>query len=337
VTRSPRELTTRRGPVKLPAYIPVTTFGDTYPLDKLLTPFLPRLAQAVMVSYHYARQMTDAPRLPLFLDSGGFASISSDSRVVSANGLGLLEIAREHAAEITHPRDVLDLQERIADVAFTLDFPIPPGMNAVEATERLDLTVANAHWALANRRRRDLLLFACVQAWDASTARACARAYAGAAFDGFAIGGLVPRARDLRSILAIVEAVRGEIDDRPLHVFGLGKPEVVAALFKVGVSSVDSTAHIKLAADGRLWSDPNYRIDDPSLSDRLHLALCNLATAAATTLPLSTSSMVFSTAALAWRRKARGVHSTECFKVQGQILDSHERPRPPSGDDDAAC
>src|SRR5262249_46230539 len=152
------------------------------------------------------------------------------------------------------PREVLDLQELIADVAFTLDFPIPPGMNAVEAAKRLDLTVANAHWALANRRRRDLILFACVQAWDATSARACARAYSGTAFDGFAIGGLVPRSRDLETVLAIVEAVREEIGDRPLHVFGLGKPEIVAALFKAGVDSVDSTAHIKLAADGRLWS-----------------------------------------------------------------------------------
>src|SRR5262249_33062254 len=159
--------------------------------------------------------------------SGGFASLFSDAKLVGASGLGILEITREGRAETVHPRDVLDLQERVADVAFTLDFPISPGMETVAATARLDLTVANAHWALANRRRRDLLLFACVQAWDAASARACARAYAGAAFDGFAIGGLVPRARDLETVLAIVEVVREEIGERPLHVFGLGKPEVV--------------------------------------------------------------------------------------------------------------
>src|SRR5213592_3397571 len=87
MTHSQRVLTTRRGPVRLPAYIPVTTFGDTYPLDRLLTPYLPRLAQAVMVSFHYARQMEEPPRLPLFVDSGGFASLFSDARLVGANGL----------------------------------------------------------------------------------------------------------------------------------------------------------------------------------------------------------------------------------------------------------
>lgn len=289
-----RTLATRRGVVTLPAYVPVTTFGEKYPLDRLLRPYLPRLAQAVMVSYHYARQMDQAPRLPLFVDSGGFASLFVDSTVTSAGGLGLLEIRRDGQTESLHPRDVLDLQERIADVAFTLDFPIPPGMEAAEARRRQDLTVANAHWALANRRRRDLPLFACVQAWDVESARACARAYAGAGFDGAAIGGLVPRVRDLPAVLRIVETVRAEIGNQPLHVFGLGQPEVVAQLFAAGVDSVDSSAYVKLAAEGRLWGQPTLVDEAPSPTERLHLALCNLATATGVALPLSASRVVFS-------------------------------------------
>jgi helicase len=66
---------------------------------------------------------------------------------------------------------VLDLQERIADVAFTLDFPIPPGMDAKEAAKRQKLTIANAHWAIENRRRTDLRLYGVVQAWDAESAK----------------------------------------------------------------------------------------------------------------------------------------------------------------------
>jgi helicase len=72
---TPRELVTRRGVIRFPAYVPVTTFGDKYPLDKLVQPYLPRLAQAVMVSFHYARQMSEPLRLPLLVDSGGFASL----------------------------------------------------------------------------------------------------------------------------------------------------------------------------------------------------------------------------------------------------------------------
>jgi tRNA-guanine family transglycosylase len=298
-----RHLITRRGEIIYPTYIPVTTFGDKYPLDKMVQPYLPRLSQALMVSYHYAKQISDPPRLPLMIDSGGFASLFDNSRVVKSEKLGVLKIKREDQTETIHPSGVLKLQEQIADVAFTLDFPIPPGMNLREAEKRQKLTIENAHWALANRRRKDLPLFACVQAWDVVSARECAQAFADKAFDGIAIGGLVPRAHDLKLILTIVEAVRVEIGNLPLHVFGLGKPDIVEKLFKAGVDSVDSSSYIKLAADGRLWSNPDYQIVDASILDRLHLALCNLATATGTALPLTAKKMVFTTYALGLKSK----------------------------------
>ena len=299
---APRQLTTRRGTIPFPAYIPVTTFGDKYPLDNLVRPYLPRLAPAVMVSLHYARKMDTPPPIPLLIDSGGFAALFEGSNVVSSGDLGLLELSGEEGKELIHPKEVLELQEQLADVAFSLDFPIPPNTPKKEAHRRLDLTIANAHWALANRRRRDLCLYACIQAWDATSARTCARAYAQQPFDGVAIGGLVPRARDTELLLSIIEAVRQEIGDCPLHVFGLGKPQLTESLFKAGVDSVDSSSYVKLAADGRLWSDPEFRITDPSPTDRLHLALCNLATAASSPLPLSASHLAFSTYSLSGPR-----------------------------------
>jgi helicase len=295
---SGRTLQTRKGPIRLPAYFPVTTFGAKYPLDGLIRPYLPRLAPGVMVSHYYARLMEAPPRLPLLVDSGGFASLFEGARVVPEGRLGVLEVQREGRTERTHPLDVLDLQERVAEVAFTLDFPIPPGTDPDEARRRQAWTVANAHWALANRRRKDLPLFACVQGWDADSCRDCARAYAAAGFDGIALGGMVPRAHDVSAVLATVAAVRREAGELPLHVFGLGKPELLSRLFAAGADSVDSSAHVKLAAQGRLWGDPSFHLDDPSPTDRLHLALCNLAAAAGRALPLSAAGLVFSTASL---------------------------------------
>ena len=296
MTHDLRTIVTRRGEIHLPAYVPVTTFGDKYPLDNLVRPYLPRLAPAVMASYHYVRQMKGQELLlPLMVDSGGFISLFREARVVSSGELGAVEIWRGDTKEHIHPREVLDLQERVADVAFTLDFPIPLGMDGSEARRRVELTIENAHWALSNRRRRDLPLFASVQAWDESSAQECARAYADAGFDGVAIGGLVPRINDLDMVLGIVAAVRGEIGDLPLHVFGLGKPEVAGALYEAGVDSVDSSSYVQLAADGKLWGKPDYRIKDPSPTDRLHLALCNLAVATGTALPLSASPLAFTT------------------------------------------
>ena len=282
-----RILETPSGVIRFPAYIPVTTFGAKYPLDALIQPYLPRLSQAVMVSHHYARQMTKRPRLPLLIDSGGFAALFEGSVIHDTDGFGILEIGTGDAKESLHPKAVLEFQEQHADVAFTLDFPIPPDLPRAEALRRQRLTVGNAIWAFKNRRRREMRLYACIQAWDPQSAATCAAELAQYPFDGFAIGGLVPRAKDWDLIQSIVDAVQQEIGESPLHVFGLGKPETTARLFSMGVDSVDSSSYVKLAADGRLWSRPDYRLEDPATLDRLQLAITNLATATQTSLPIS--------------------------------------------------
>lgn len=293
----PAQLATARGPIAFPAYVPVITFGKKYPLDKLIAPYLQRLAPAVMVSAHYARQMTAAerPARPLLVDSGGYAALFAWSRVVEEGALGAVEIAAdrpEGTSERIDPQSVLEFQEGLADVAFTLDFPIPPALDRTEAERRQRLTIANALWAIANRRRRDMPLYACVQGWDAASYRACAQAYEHAGFDGVAIGGLVPRAQQPDEVLAIVDAVRAALPALPLHVFGLGRPELVATLYARGVQSVDSSSYVKLAADGRRWDAPDYVLTDASPAERMQLALCNLACATRATLPLSAARLV---------------------------------------------
>jgi hypothetical protein len=293
------QLQTRAGIIPFPAYIPVTTFGDRYPLDQLVRPYLSRLASAVMVSLHYARPLAEnpeqRPRLPVLVDSGGFASLFDDARISEENGLGVLERIGEEQTERLHPCDVLEFQEQHADVAFTLDFPIPPKLAESEGARRLELTVANAHWALANRRRRDLALYASVQGWDVESYRRCAAAFAGTGFDGIAIGGLIPRAKDRDLLFGIVDAVRAVVPGLPLHVFGIGQPNLVAELFEHGVQSVDSSAYVQLAAQGRAWGATGSGLLHASPSERLHLALHNLATACKSSLPLSARGVAFNT------------------------------------------
>lgn len=296
-TSPQRALITRRGRVPFPAYLPVTTFGGKYPLDALIRPYLPRLAPAAMVSYHYARQATpdELPWMPLFVDSGGFASLFERAKIRDEDGLGIIELRRDDAdPDRITPYEVLEFQEQFADAAFTLDFPIPPGTAPSEARHRQRLTIRNAHWALANRRRRDLPLYACAQGWDVDSVAACAREYVAAGFDGVAIGGLVPRASDRELVRAAVQAVREVVGDLPVHVFGLGRPMIVDLIFEAGADSVDSSAYVKLAADGRLWTSGG-ALTEPSPTDRLHLALCNLAIAGGRTLPLSASRLAFTT------------------------------------------
>jgi tRNA-guanine family transglycosylase len=273
-----KELVTKRGTIRFPAYIPVTTYGNKYPLDNLIRPYLPRLAQAMMVSWHYAQQIESEIPLPLLLDSGGFACLFEGAKVEKRGTVYVLNVPKsdnKSEFDTIHPREVLELQEKIADVAFTLDFLIPPDLPLRQAEARRRRTIENAIWALDNRRRADLKLFACIQAWDAKSAKQTAKEYAKAGFEGVAIGGLVPRARDTDFVHSVIDAVRTEIPDLPLHCFGLGNPEFVTHLFSMGVDSVDSSSYVKLAANGKLWSS-DQAANDPSPTLRMKLALANL-------------------------------------------------------------
>ncbi len=296
-TQRGRSLSTARGKIPFPAYLPVTTFGKKYPLDDLIRPYLPRLAAAVMVSYYYAQQMEpeQRPNLPMWVDSGGFAALFEGAKILKKRDVGLLEITNGDVVQSLHPKDILAFQEAHADVALTLDFPIPPSLGLKESQRRQRLTIANALWALANRRRQDLRLYACIQAWDVASAQACAEAYAGKGFDGVALGGLVPRAKDADLVLSMVRAVREVVGDLPIHVLGLGNPKLLTQIYEAGADSVDSSSYVQYAANGRLWSNPNLELKDPSPTDRLHLALCNLALATGRTLPLSAAQLTFAT------------------------------------------
>lgn len=243
-----RILKTRSGPLPLPAFLPVTTFGGRFALDELLRPYLGRLAPGLMVSYHYAKQMKRRPNGVLFIDSGGFASLFEGSEYVERDDYAVI---RTREGDEISPPEVLALQEKHADIGATVDFLIPPDCPPDEAERRQQLTERNALWALRHRNSADLKLFASIQAWDPDSATATMHRLADHPFDGFALGGMVPRIRRPEEIVAIVRAIRIVDRDRPLHVFGIGSVELIRTLFDEGVNSVDSSSYVRSAADGR--------------------------------------------------------------------------------------
>jgi helicase len=283
-------LDTRRGTIPFPAYIPVTTFGGAYPLDNLIRPYLPRLAKAIMVSYHYAQALEGAevdPGMPLLIDSGGFASLFQGARLEpQGHATDLVYQEADGTEKRLTVGEVLNFQEKHADVAFTLDFIIPPAMALEEAKARQAANIGNARWAIENKRSRTLKLYASVQGWDAASYAQAARELADLPFDGFALGGLVPRAQDEKSVLEIVQAVREAIPGRPIHAFGLGKPELVGKVFRAGAQSVDSSSYVKAAVDGISWAGLPVT-EAPAPVERLRLAIENLAFATRATLPLA--------------------------------------------------
>lgn len=283
--QTPNTLVTRRGSLDLPTFFPVTTFGQKYPLDRLIRPYLPRLSQGILVSHHYAahldEQSEDRPDIPLFIDSGGFALLFEGARVVKHGNV--FAIATQSGETIT-PGQVLERQMRHAEIGATLDFPIPPGCESQrERNRRFKATLTNADWALSNNRRADLMLYASLQCWDTGSAREAARHLAAAfhqdrRFSGIAIGGMVPRLRDPDYVRSIIETVRAEWSG-PIHVFGVGSPAMVRNCLEWGANSTDSSSFVKYAANGRHLNPRIPPIAEEQLTPlgRMQLALRNLA------------------------------------------------------------
>ena len=91
IDQKARTLKTRLGTIEFPTFLPVTTFGDKYPLDRLIRPYLPRLSQGILVSHHYAAHLDEHPEehpgIPIFIDSGGFALLFEGSKIEKHNNV----------------------------------------------------------------------------------------------------------------------------------------------------------------------------------------------------------------------------------------------------------
>lgn len=235
-----------------PAFLPVTTFGGRFPLDELVRPYLERLAPALMVSYHYAQKITRRQRSIVFIDSGGFASLFEGSAAVEEGSTA--SIVTKNGDRIT-PAGVLEFQERYADIGATVDFIVPPDLPLADAQRRQDLTIRNAIWALQARSSSTLRLFASVQAWDEASAVQTMRRLAPYPFDGFALGGMVPRMKRPAEIADIIRAIRSVDNKRPLHVFGIGSPALISQFIASGADSFDSSSYVRAAVDGKVLAE----------------------------------------------------------------------------------
>jgi helicase len=273
-----KSLETRKGTIRFPAFVPVSRLGTRGGLDARLGGAIDSVARAVIANHatcdHPKAKM---PAVPLMVTSGSSALLSYGAMASRRGDIG--EIHFPTRKDSLTPEAVLAAQEEYADVAFTFDFPIPFGLDPIEAFRRQDLTIACALWAARARKRKDLPLYACVQGWDRQSYCQCANAYRGREFDGLAIGGLSTRADNMANVLSIVSAVLEEADGKPVHVFNLGDPGIVAALFGEGVDSISSNSWMSMANEGRFWNNSLSRLEKPSQKDKELIALWNLSCA----------------------------------------------------------
>ncbi|WP_222913484.1 tRNA-guanine transglycosylase [Natrinema sp. SYSU A 869] len=218
---------------------------------------------------------------PVFIDSGGF-------KLMNSNTFG--KAPTEGGAEndwglYTNPASILGLQLDFgSDIIATLDYPIPPKLNEEEKFERMERSIESAVDCLRivedpslltdgqndNKRARQHLerrkaegdepgVFIALHGHDYETINWYVGNFleqvddAGLehAFEGFAIGSLVPLRSSIDVLVDIVQGAKDAIptsraDEVGVHVFGVGGKQV-SLLALLGVDSFDCSSHMQTA------------------------------------------------------------------------------------------
>ncbi|HQJ87966.1 MAG TPA: tRNA-guanine transglycosylase [Methanoregulaceae archaeon] len=261
-------LITAHGDFETPLFFPVNDFGDhghgSGP--KYITE-IPDL-RSMLVNVHLLRQSGMVDQLSLrglhdffgvngvfMVDSGGFQ-------------------AHTDLPRLKH-NEILHFQEAIgADIAIPLDTPVFP-VDSIAGQQHMvsmQVTIRNALWALENREREEMLVYAPLHG-NSSQVMVNMLDYLQRKgdFDGFAIGGLVPKRSDLFAMVDLIVAVRRRLKEKPLHVLGIGGPALIPLLVYLGVDTFDSSSYIRAGAN-RVYFLPDHgsvSLLDLDLADRL--------------------------------------------------------------------
>jgi len=176
------------------------------------------------------RQEMDVPdETIVFADSGGFDFSSEEVD--------------------TTPAKTLEAQQQLgADIYGTVDIPLSRENRAAENQRRVNQSIEYALEA-SDQHPGDAVLFASVHGYDPETVRnSIAHLEKHGAFDGYALGSMVPIRTDYKKVTKLILAAR-TATDKHLHVYGLGGLVYQPLLLYLGVDSFDSSAFIRSAGN----------------------------------------------------------------------------------------
>ncbi|WP_161569331.1 tRNA-guanine transglycosylase [Halapricum salinum] len=204
---------------------------------------------------------------PLFIDSGGFKLMNSTKFGQTPDEGG----SANDWDIYTNPESILDLQiDYGADIIATLDFPIPQNLNKQETTERMEKSIDNAVETLQLLDERELeetpSMYVAIHGhnyedvnWYVSQFLDRADELA-EAFEGFALGSLVPLSSSPDTLVDIVQGARDAIpedryDEIAFHVFGISG-RLCPLLSLLGVDTFDSRSY-QYAARNKKFIHPD--------------------------------------------------------------------------------
>jgi len=261
-------LTTARGVIDTPVFMPVGTQGSVKALD-------PRELQEMGTSiilgntYHlYIRpgleiigaagglhRFVNWP-LPILTDSGGFQVFSlAKIRKIKPHGVEF----RSHVDGtllFLGPKEAMEIQRRLgADVAMVFDDCPPHTSTAKEVRAAVERTIRWGDECRQQPRAPGQAVFGIIQGGKHADLREqCARAIVAMQFDGYAIGGVSVGEPEAEMMKAVEQTVPFLPENQPRYAMGLGTPAQLVELVARGVDMFDCVLPTRVARNGTAFT-----------------------------------------------------------------------------------
>lgn len=261
-------LTTPRGVIDTPMFMPVGTQGSVKALDPRE---LDEMGTQIILgnTYHlFIRPGLDiigeAGGLhrfinwtkPILTDSGGFQVFSlAKIRKIKAHGVEF----RSHldgSLLFLGPKEAMEIQRKLgSDIAMVFDDCPPHTATAREVKGAVDRTIRWAEECREQPRAEGQMVFGIVQGGNHAALREeCAKALTAMKFDGYAIGGVSVGEPEPEMMQAIEFTTPFLPADQPRYAMGLGTPAQMVELVARGVDMFDCVLPTRVARNGTAFT-----------------------------------------------------------------------------------
>ncbi|HEV2805840.1 MAG TPA: tRNA guanosine(34) transglycosylase Tgt [Chthoniobacterales bacterium] len=261
-------LTTARGVIETPAYMPVGTQGSVKAVSS--RELLELKAQIVLGNtYHlFVRPGLDVIRKfggvhrfmnwdgPILTDSGGYQVFSlAKLRKITEEGVHFQNHIDGSPAFVS-PEIAMEIQAALgSDIAMVLDECPPWPCEKDYAARSLEMTIRWAKRSKEAPHPDGQLVFGIVQgATFADLRRGSAEALVEIGFDGYAIGGVSVGEPEPEMMLAAEYAEPFLPNDKPRYAMGLGTPPQMLELIARGIDMFDCVLPTRVARTGTAYT-----------------------------------------------------------------------------------
>ena len=262
------QLTTRRGVIQTPAFMPVGTYGTV----KAMTPEEIKLTGAEIIlgnTFHLMlRPGTEIIREhgdlhdfmhwdgPILTDSGGFQVWSlAKRRKITEQGVSFQSPVDGSDVSLT-PESSMQVQRDLgSDIVMIFDECTPYPATRDEAATSMELSLRWAQRSKQAHEGNDALLFGIVQGGMYEDLREQSiKGLVDTGFDGYAIGGLSvgePAEERHRVLDGLQARMPGE---SARYLMGVGKPEDIVEAVRRGIDMFDCVMPTRNARNGHLFT-----------------------------------------------------------------------------------